>query len=74
MRTKKEKKNIWMTLLLAVGLVTILFPLYMTIVIAFKNPSDMTTNIAGLLSLPKEWSFHNFIEAIETTNFFQVGS
>lgn len=72
MRTKKEKKNIWMTLLLAVGLVTILFPLYMTIVIAFKNPSDMTTNIAGLLSLPKEWSFHNFIEAIETTNFFHT--
>lgn len=67
----KEKKGNWVgTLLLAVGLITIAFPLYMTIVIAFKQPSEMTNSISGILSLPKSWSFSNFSEAMKVTDFW----
>ena len=56
--------------LLILGLSTIAFPLYMTIVIAFKQPSEMTTSISGILSLPKTWSLNNFREAMEVTDFW----
>lgn len=49
-KAKAEKKNNGLTVLLAIGLATVLFPLYMTIVIAFKDPSEMTNNIGDLLS------------------------
>lgn len=39
---KKEKSNILVTVLLLLGCMMILFPLYMTIVIALKSPSEMT--------------------------------
>ena len=58
------------TVLLLLGLITILFPLYMTVVIAFKQPSEMTNSISGILSLPKSWSFSNFTEAMEVTDFW----
>lgn len=57
-------------LLLTAGLLTIAFPLYMTVIIAFKQPSDMTNSIAGILSLPKTWSIANFKEAMEVTDFW----
>ncbi|MCD8216940.1 MAG: carbohydrate ABC transporter permease [Clostridiales bacterium] len=66
----KEKVNWPVTILLIIGLVTVIFPLYMTVVIAFKQPSEMTNSIAGILSLPKTWSFSNFIEAIQVTDFW----
>ncbi len=66
----KEKVNWPVTILLIIGLVTVVFPLYMTVVIAFKQPSEMTNSIAGILSLPKTWSFSNFIEAIQVTDFW----
>ena len=56
--------------LLILGLSTIIFPLYLTIVIAFKQPSEMTTSISGILSLPKSWSLSNFREAMEVTDFW----
>lgn len=58
------------TVLLILGLSTVIFPLYMTIVIAFKQPSEMTNSISGILSLPKNWSFSNFAEAMEVTDFW----
>ena len=66
----KERYNMPVTILLICGLITIIFPLYMTIVIAFKQPSEMTNSIAGILSLPKTWSFANFAEAIRVTDFW----
>lgn len=66
----KEKVNWPVTILLLIGLVTVLFPLYMTVVIAFKQPSEMTNSIAGILSLPKHWSFSNFAEAMKVTDFW----
>ena len=56
--------------LLILGLSTIIFPLYLTIVIAFKQPSEMTNSISGILSLPKTWSLANFREAMEVTDFW----
>lgn len=66
----KEKVNWPVTILLCVGLVGIVFPLYMTVVIAFKDPSEMTNTVEGILSLPSSWSLDNFIEAIEVTDFW----
>ena len=42
----------------------------MTIVIAFKQPSEMTNSISGILSLPKSWSLSNFAEAMRVTDFW----
>ena len=66
----KEKFNIPLTILLIFGLITVAFPLYMTIIIAFKQPSEMTNSSSGILSLPKKWSFSNFAEAMAVTDFW----
>lgn len=66
----KSKVNWPVTILLILGLITIVFPLYMTVVIAFKQPSEMTNSISGILSLPKSWSFENFAEAMRVTDFW----
>ncbi len=58
------------TVLLILGLSTVLFPLYMTMVIAFKQPSEMTNSISGILSLPQNWNLANFKEAMEVTDFW----
>ena len=57
-------------ILLILGLITIAFPLYMTIIIAFKQPSEMTNSITGILSLPSSWSLDNFREAMRVTDFW----
>lgn len=64
----KSKRTVLVLLIL--GLSTIIFPLYMTVVIAFKQPSEMTNSISGILSLPKVWSLDNFREAIRVTDFW----
>lgn len=67
----KEKANWPVTILLIVWLITVAFPLYLTIVIAFKQPSEMTNSIAGILSLPKSFSLGNFAEAMRVTDFWR---
>ena len=62
--------NIFLTVLLFLGCITVLFPLYMTVMIAFKNPSEMTNDVAGALSFPSSWSLSNFSEAMRVTNFW----
>lgn len=64
------KSNRAAMVLLILGLSTIIFPLYMTVVIAFKQPSEMTNSISGILSLPKVWSLNNFKEAMRVTDFW----
>lgn len=64
------RHNIFMTILLIIGSLTILFPLYMTVIIALKSPSEMTNDISGALSLPSKFSFENFSEAMRVTNFW----
>lgn len=70
-KTKKGEKVNWIvTILLILGCFTIFFPLYMAVIIAFKDPSEMTNNIAGALSFPEHWSFSNFAEAMQVTDFW----
>ncbi len=66
----KKRNSILLTVLLVLGALTILFPLYMTIIIAFKSPSEMTNNVAGALALPSSWSLDNFKEAMIVTDFW----
>ena len=66
----KIKGNWPIMVFLILGLSTIIFPLYLTIVIAFKQPSEMTNSISGILSLPKSWSLDNFKEAMQVTDFW----
>ncbi len=68
---RKLNPSLLPMVLLILGLSTIAFPLYMTIVIAFKQPSEMSNTIGGILSLPKHWSFSNFSEAMEVTDFWR---
>lgn len=65
-----KKKNLPAMILLILGLSAIALPLYMTIVIAFKQPTEMANSIAGILSLPQTWSLHNFKEAMRVTDFW----
>lgn len=71
---KKEKHegkvNVPVTILLILGCVTIFFPLYMAVIIAFKQPSEMTNDIMGALAFPKTWSLDNFAEAMRVTDFW----
>ncbi len=71
MKEKVNEKVNWpVTILLILGLITVAFPLYLTVVIAFKQPSEMSTSISGILSLPKHWSLANFAEAMRVTDFW----
>ena len=72
MKKRKLFKNTnWpVTILLLIGCVTVFFPLYMAVIIAFKQPSEMTNSIAGALAFPAQWSFDNFKEAMRVTDFW----
>lgn len=71
-KTNKAARTVnWpVTILLIIGCVTIFFPLYMAVIIAFKQPSEMTNDIAGALALPASWSLANFAEAMRVTDFW----
>lgn len=64
------RTNKLIMILLIIGCVTIFFPLYMAVIIAFKQPSEMTNDVAGALAFPSHWSFDNFRQAIEVTDFW----
>ena len=66
----EKKTNVSAMTVLILGLCTIALPLYLTVVIAFKQPTEMTNSISGILSLPKTWSIDNFREAMEITDFW----
>ena len=48
---KKQKSNWVLTIVLILGTLTVFFPLYMAVIIAFKKPSEMTNDVAGAHSL-----------------------
>ena len=41
----------------------------MTIVIAFKQPSEMTNSISGYYPCQSKWNFSNFAEAMPDNGF-----
>ena len=66
MKKKYEKYNWPVTILLIIGAVcTILLPLYMTVIIAVKDPTDMQ----NVLALPKKLRLENFADAWQPTDF-----
>ena len=68
---KKIGKTNWMlTVVLVLGTVTVFFPLYMALISAFKQPSEMTIDVAGSLTFPEKLSFSNFSQAMEVTDFW----
>ncbi|WP_366180285.1 carbohydrate ABC transporter permease [Actinomyces timonensis] len=58
--------NWWTTLLVVVLSLTILVPLYFTVVTAFKTPAELA---ASGWALPERWSIDNFAEAWEMTSY-----
>ena len=74
MKTKNKfedfKPNWVLTIVLILGTITVFFPLYMAIIIAFKQPSEMTNDVAGALAFPAKWSLANFKQAMEVTDFW----
>ena len=42
----------------------------MALIIAFKQPSEMTNDVAGSLTFPEKLSFSNFSQAMEVTDFW----
>lgn len=69
---RKNGTNWFLTFVLILGCLTVLFPLYMTVIIAFKNPAEMTNDVAGALAPPSSWSLDNFTEAMRVTNFWSA--
>lgn len=67
MKMKKSEKYNWpVTIILILGaVVTIVLPLYMTVVIAIKDPTDML----NVLALPKKLRLENFSDAWALTDF-----
>jgi len=63
---RRARANWLVTSLLLVCSLTILIPLYLTVVVAFKSPSGLLDNI---WSLPSTWKWSNFSDAIRITNF-----
>lgn len=71
MMKNAPKTNYVLTAVLILGTITVFFPLYMAVIIAFKQPSEMTNDIAGALAFPKQWSLENFRQAMEVTDFWR---
>ncbi|MCM3042049.1 carbohydrate ABC transporter permease [Paenibacillus motobuensis] len=65
----RNSTNWLITALITLGSLVILFPLYMTVSIALKNPEEMAQSI---FALPTGLHFDNFTRAIEATNFFSA--
>ena len=64
----KERYNWPVTILLIIGIVlVILLPLYMALMIAIKDPTDMN----NILALPRKIRLQNFADAWVMTNFPQ---
>lgn len=65
-KTRKEKINVGLTILLFVLAALVIFgPLYMAVVIALKSPQEM----ANVLALPKSIQWSNFSKAWKMTEF-----
>ncbi|WP_216322166.1 carbohydrate ABC transporter permease [Deinococcus aestuarii] len=67
-QTGDAKRPNWgVTLLLCLGALTILFPLYLAVVTALKTPQELANSV---FALPSTFRWQNFTEAIRLTNFF----
>ncbi|KRE47835.1 carbohydrate ABC transporter permease [Paenibacillus sp. Soil522] len=63
-----NRANWFATIFLALGSVFLLFPLYMTIMLAVKNTEEIAKSV---LAFPELWSLDNFRIAAEKVNYWQ---
>ncbi|OIK10651.1 carbohydrate ABC transporter permease [Bacillus sp. MUM 13] len=63
----KTKTNWTVQILIALGALFVLIPLYLTITIALKDPQQLAQSV---LAWPDKLHFENFSEAIQMTNFW----
>ena len=61
---RDHKVNWWLTAVVTVLSLTVLVPLYFTVVTALKTPGE-----AGTFSLPTTWEWHNFADAWNKVNY-----
>ena len=61
---KDRNINWWLTAAVAVLSLTVLVPLYFTVVTALKTPGE-----AGTFTLPTTWEWHNFVDAWNKVNY-----
>ncbi|MFP5416742.1 MAG: carbohydrate ABC transporter permease [Actinomycetes bacterium] len=66
-RIGQEKTNWTVTILLMVAALTVLVPLYVTVMMAFKTTQQSTD--LNAFSVPSPWSVSGFVEAWSLTNF-----
>jgi raffinose/stachyose/melibiose transport system permease protein len=66
---KSNKTNWFVTVLLIIGALFILFPLYMAISIALKTPQELAKSV---LSFPTGMHFENFTQAMAVTHFWHA--
>lgn len=66
MRLKKRRNfNKWLsTVILTLGAIVLLFPLYWAIIGSFKTPNEVFS-----LNLPSKWNFQNYAEALRYGNW-----
>lgn len=68
--SRAQSVSKWLlTALLAIGSLTIVIPLYFTVVTALKSPSELRGN---LWAPPQDLMWSNFADAIEMTDFFRA--
>lgn len=68
-KNNAARTNWTATILMISGSLFVLFPLYLTVLIALKTPQEM---VPSILSIPKKLHFENFPKAMEMTNFFNA--
>lgn len=68
MTKAKRSSNVLTIVLFVIAAVVIFFPLYITVVIALKNPEQIAQSV---LALPDKLHFENFANAIQKTNFWR---
>lgn len=66
MNRTRSGVNWWLTALAVVLSLTVLVPLYFTVVTAFKTPAELAASGFGL---PSSWSLENFAEAWTLTDY-----
>lgn len=68
-RNSRSGANWVVTIVLILCALSIIGPMYLTVVTALKSPSDMVNSV---WSLPTTWHWENIPEAIRMTNFWRA--
>lgn len=66
---RRAKSNWIATTYLLIGSIFILFPIYMAVMVAVKNPQQLGKSI---LAIPDKWHWENFSEAMSVTHYFHT--